>query len=92
MLSKTEIELREKLKQTLYDTNVFSPEYIEILDQMYLLNYKDNNGEEFTNYHECMEETKMNARASIDPDWYEFMAECGVKNYYDSLYYKKFVK
>jgi hypothetical protein len=39
-----------------------------------------------------MEETKMKARASIDPDWYEFMAECGKKNYYDSLYYKKFVK
>jgi hypothetical protein len=69
MLSKTEIELREKLKQTLYDTNVFSPEYIEILDQMYLLNYKERNDEEFTNYYKCSKQSKFNARSSVDPDW-----------------------
>lgn len=92
MLSKNETKLRQELQEKLYDTNIFSPEYVEILDQIYLLNYKDNNDEEFTNYHQCMEETKMKARASIDPDWYEFMAECGKKNYYETLYYKKFVK
>ena len=69
MLSKTEIELREKLKQTLYDTNVFSPEYIEILDKMYLLDYKERNEEEFTNYHKCSKESKFKARSSVDSDW-----------------------
>jgi len=69
MLSKTEIELREKLKQTLYDTNVFSLEYIQILDQMYLLNYKENNNEEFTNYYKCSKEFKFKARSSVDSDW-----------------------
>ncbi len=92
MLSKTETKLREELKEKLYDTNVFSSEYIDLLDQIYLLNYKENTGEEFTNYHKCMEETKNKARSSVDSDWYEFMAECGKSKYYDSLYYKKFVK
>ena len=92
MLSKTETTLRQELQEKLYNTNVFSPEYIDILDQIYLLNYKDTTGEEFTNYHKCMEETKNKARASVDSDLYEFMAECGKKNFYDSLYYKKFIK
>jgi hypothetical protein len=69
MLSKTEIELREKLKQTLYDTNVFSQEYIQLLDQMYLLNYKESNNEEFTNYYKCSKESKFKARSSVDSDW-----------------------
>ena len=73
MLSKTEIELREKLKQTLYDTNVFSPEYIQILDQVYLLNYKETNEEEFTNYYKCSKESKFKARSSVDSDWADAM-------------------
>ena len=73
MLTKTEQLQREQLKENLFEINVYAPEYAETLDKIYLLNYKENNGEEFKNYYKCSKNSIFNARSSVDSDWADCM-------------------
>ena len=73
MLTKTEQLQREQLKESLFEINVYSLEYANTLDKIYLLNYKEDNNEEFKNYYKCSKTSIFNARSSVDTDWADCM-------------------
>jgi hypothetical protein len=70
------------LKEKLYDINVYSLEYVSLLDEIIVLQYELNSDENCNNYYKCSAKTKHKARCLAD--------ECYNEAFGEEPYYKYF--
>ena len=80
--SMTKQEKINILKKKLYDINVYSLEYVSLLDQIIVLQYELNSDEDCKYYYKCSARTKHEARCSAD--------ECYNEAFGEEPYYKYF--
>ena len=80
--SMTKQEKINILKEKLYDINVYSLEYVSLLDQIIVLQYELNSDEDCKYYYKCSARTKHEARCSAD--------ECYNEAFGEEPYYKYF--
>jgi hypothetical protein len=71
----------ETLREKLFDTNVYSLEYVSLLDQIIVLEYQLNSNENCNYYYKCSAEAKHSARCSADDCYNEAFGEERVYNY-----------
>jgi len=78
----TKLERIEKLKKQLFEINVYSFEYVELLDEIIVLQYEYNTDENCSFYHKCLPFTKHKARCKADECYNEAFGDKSVYNYY----------
>ena len=71
----------ETLKEELFDTNVYSLEYVSLLDKIIVLEYQLNSDEDCNYYYKCSAEAKHSARCSADDCYNEAFGEERFYNY-----------
>ena len=71
----TKLEQIEKLKEELFETNVYSLEYVSLLDKIIVLEYQLNSDEDCNYYYKCSAEAKHSARCSADDCYNEAFGE-----------------
>ena len=71
----------ETLREKLFDTNVYSLEYVSLLDKIIVLEYQLNSDEDCNYYYKCSAETKHSARCSADDCYNEAFGEERFYNY-----------
>ena len=77
----TKLEQIEKLKEELFETNVYSLEYVELLDKIIVLQYEYNSDENCSFYHRCLPSAKHKARCLADDCYNEAFGGKSVYNY-----------
>ena len=77
----TKLEQIEKLKEELFETNVYSLEYVALLDKIIVLQYEYNSDENCSYYYRCLPEAKHKARCVADDCYNEAFGEESVYNY-----------
>jgi hypothetical protein len=65
----------ETLREELFDTNVYSLEYVSLLDKIIVLEYQLNSDEDCNYYYKCSAEAKHSARCSADDCYNEAFGE-----------------
>ena len=71
----------ETLREELFDTNVYSLEYVSLLDKIIVLEYQLNSDENCNYYYKCSAEAKHSARCSADDCYNEAFGEERFYNY-----------
>jgi hypothetical protein len=71
----------ETLREKLFDINVYSLEYVSLLDKIIVLEYQLNSDENCNYYYKCSAEAKHSARCSNDECYNEAFGEERVYNY-----------
>jgi len=71
----------ETLREELFDTNVYSLEYVSLLDKIIVLEYQLNSDEDCNYYYKCSAEAKHSARCSADDCYNEAFGEERFYNY-----------
>lgn len=77
----TKLEQIEKLKEQLFETNVYSLEYVELLDKIIVLQYEYNSDENCSFYYRCLPAYKHKARCIADDCYNEAFGGKSVYNY-----------
>ena len=77
----TKLEQIEKLKEELFETNVYSLEYVALLDKIIVLQYEYNSDENCSYYYKSLPEAKHKARCVADDCYNEAFGEESVYNY-----------
>jgi hypothetical protein len=77
----TKLEQIEKLKEQLFEINVYSLEYVELLDEIIVLQYEYNSDENCSFYYRCSPSTKHKARCIADDCYNEAFGGKSVYNY-----------
>ena len=72
----------ETLREELFDTNVYSLEYVSLLDKIIVLEYQLNSDEDCNYYYKCSSEAKHSARCSADDCYNEAFGEESFYNYH----------
>jgi len=71
----------ETLREKLFDTNVYSLEYVSLLDKIIVLEYQLNSDEDSSYYYICSAEAKHSARCANDDCYNEVFGGKRVYNY-----------
>jgi hypothetical protein len=71
----------ETLREKLFETNVYSLEYITLLDEIIVLQYQLNSDEDSSYYYVCSAEAKHSARCANDDCYNEVFGGKHVYNY-----------
>jgi hypothetical protein len=77
----TKLEQIEKLKEELFETNVYSLEYVALLDKIIVMQYEYNSDENCSYYYKSLPETKHKARCRNDESYNEAFGGKEVYNY-----------
>jgi hypothetical protein len=75
------LEQIEKLKEQLFEINVYSLEYVELLDEIIVLQYEYNSDENCSFYYKCLPSAKHKARCIADDCYNEAFGSKSVYNY-----------
>jgi hypothetical protein len=71
----------ETLKEKLYDINVYSLEYVSLLDEIIVLQYQLNSDEDCSYYYKSSARSKHLARCLADDCYNEAFGEDSFYNY-----------
>jgi hypothetical protein len=72
----------ETLREKLFDTNVYTLEYVSLLDEIIVLEYQLNSDEDCSHYHLCSGEAKHKARCLADDCYNEAFGEESFYSYH----------
>ena len=72
----------ETLREKLFETNVYSLEYVSLLDEIIVLQYEFNSDENCSYYYRCLPEAKHKARCLADDCYNEAFGENSFYNYH----------